>query len=121
MSNEKKLGSNEKKISEMQHTQQNNPSTVKRDSKLPTYTTETQGMQSGYYPEMSKSLSKSFSNRGAGEQVEYLLEAEPEEFDMSEMDESAMNSSFRGNSRGEDSVANRPGDRTSKNKNLHIF
>ena len=84
-----------------------------KNSKQPTFTTETQGMQSGFYPEMS--------NRGAGEQVEYLLEAEPEEFDMSEMDESAMNSSFRGNSRGEDSVANRPGDKTSKNKNLHIF
>ena len=53
------------------------------------------------------------------ELIEYELE-DPE-FDMSDMDESVMNSSFRGNREGEDSIANRPADRTSKNKNLHIF
>ena len=41
---------------------------------------------------------------------------DPEEFDMSEMDES-----FRGLRDGEDSIANKPVDRLSKNKNLNIF
>ena len=58
-----------------------------------------------------------FSNRT--EQVEYELE-DPE-FEMSDVDESVVNSSFGGVNNGEDSIANKPGGSTSKNKNLNIF
>ena len=53
------------------------------------------------------------------EQVEYELE-DPE-FEMSDVDESVVNSSFGGANNGEDSIANKPGGSQSKNKNLNIF